>query len=115
MSERDNLFKRIICGEIPASKVYEDDEVLAFHDIAPVAPTHILIIPKAGIDNLNELTEASAELAGKLLLRASLLAKSLGFSEDGYRVVINTNEDGGQTVPHLHAHLLAGRRLTWKA
>jgi len=115
MSQNDNLFKKIIRGEIPSSKVYEDDEIYAFRDIAPAAPIHILIIPKAPLDSLNELTDDDAAIAGKLLVRASKLAKELGFAENGYRCVINTGKDAGQTVPHLHVHLLAGREFIWPA
>ena len=96
-------------GEIPSSKVYEDDDVFAFNDISPVAPTHILIIPKAPIDSLDELTDDDATTAGKLLVAASKLAKKLGFSKD----VINTGAQAGQTVPHLHLHLIAGRDFIW--
>jgi len=113
MSQNDNLFKKIMRGEIPSNKVYEDDFVYAFKDIAPVAPTHILIIPKAPIDGLNELTPADEAVAGKLLIAASKLAKDLGLEENGYRVVINTGAQAGQTVPHLHLHLIAGRDLQW--
>lgn len=113
MSQNDNLFKKIMRGEIPSDKVYEDDEVFAFRDIAPVAPTHILIIPKAPLDGLNELTDDDTHVAGRLLVTASKLAKQLGLEENGYRVVINTGKQAGQTVPHLHVHLIAGRDLTW--
>ena len=113
MSQNDNLFKKIMRGEIPSAKVYEDDSVYAFKDIAPAAPTHILIIPKAPLDSLNELTENDAEVAGKLLVTAAKLAKELGFADTGYRCVINTGAQAGQTVPHLHLHLLAGRDLQW--
>ncbi len=113
MSQNDNLFKKIMRGEIPSAKVYEDDDVYAFKDIAPAAPTHILIIPKAPLDSLNELTENDAAVAGKLLVTAAKLAKELGFADTGYRCVINTGAQAGQTVPHLHLHLLAGRDLQW--
>ena len=113
MSENDNLFKKIMRGEIPSSKVYEDDDVYAFRDIAPAAPTHILIIPKAPIDGLHELTDADATIAGKLLVTASKLAKELGLESGGYRCVINTGAAAGQSVPHLHLHLLAGRDFLW--
>ncbi len=113
MSEQDNLFKKIMRGEIPSAKVYEDEDVYAFKDIAPAAPTHILIIPRASLDGLHELTDADALIAGKLLVTASKLAKELGLEEGGYRVVINTGAAAGQTVPHLHVHLLAGRDFIW--
>lgn len=115
MSQNDNLFKKIMRGEVPSNKVYEDDDVYAFRDIAPTAPTHILIIPKAPLDSLNELTEDDTRIAGKLLLTAAKLAKQLGFENDGYRCVINTGENAGQSVPHLHLHLLAGRPFGWPA
>ena len=115
MSQNDNLFKKIMRGEIPSSKVYEDEYVYAFNDISPTAPTHILIIPKAPLDSLNELTEDDAITAGRLLVTAAKLAKQLGFAEDGYRCVINTGANAGQTVPHLHLHLLAGREFGWPA
>jgi len=107
------LFCKIINREIPAKIVFEDDEVLAFHDIDPKAPTHILIIPKRHIATLNDLDQEDAALVGRLQVTAAKLAKELGFAEDGYRVVMNCNEDGGQTVWHIHMHLLAGRSLTW--
>lgn len=110
---QDCLFCKIINREIPADIVFEDDEVLAFHDIAPQAPTHILIIPKRHIATLNDLDQADAALVGRLQITAAKLAKELGFAEKGYRVVMNCNEDGGQTVWHIHMHLLAGRALTW--
>lgn len=113
MSQNDNLFKKIMRGEIPCAKVYEDDSVFAFRDINPAAPTHILIIPKAPIDSLDELTDSDALSAGKLLVAASKIAKSLGLDKSGYRCIINTGEGAGQTVPHLHLHLLAGRDFTW--
>ena len=113
MSSNDNLFKKIMRSEIPSAKVYEDDDVYAFKDIAPAAPTHILIIPRASLDGLHELTDDDALIAGKLLVTASKLAKELGLEEGGYRVVINTGAAAGQTVPHLHVHLLAGRDFIW--
>ena len=102
-------------GEIPSDKVYEDDYVYAFKDIMPTAPTHILIIPKAPLDSLNELTDDDAVTAGRLLVTAAKLAKELGFADKGYRCVINTGTDAGQTVPHLHLHLLGGRSFGWPA
>lgn len=109
------LFSQIIAREIPADIVYEDDQVLAFHDINPQAPTHILIIPKKPIATLNDLTEEDQALVGRLPLVAARLAKQLGFADDGYRVVMNCNDDGGQTVYHIHMHLMGGRRFTWPA
>ncbi len=109
------LFSQIIAREIPADIVYEDDQVLAFHDINPQAPTHILIIPKKPIATLNDLTEKDQALVGRLPLIAARLAKQLGFAEEGYRVVMNCNDAGGQTVYHIHMHLMGGRRFTWPA
>ncbi|APX92118.1 histidine triad nucleotide-binding protein [Halomonas sp. 1513] len=109
------LFSKIIDREVPADIVYEDDQVLAFHDINPQAPTHILIIPKKPIATLNDLTEEDQALVGRLPLVAAKLAKQLGFADEGYRVVMNCNENGGQTVYHIHMHLMGGRRFTWPA
>ncbi|PWD83676.1 histidine triad nucleotide-binding protein [Ignatzschineria cameli] len=107
------IFGKIIRKEIPAKIVYEDNEVLAFEDIQPQAPIHILVIPKKEIPTLNDLTGEDAELMGKLFLVAQKIAKEQGFAEKGYRTVFNCNGDGGQTVDHIHLHLLAGRSLTW--
>ncbi|MEO8010218.1 MAG: histidine triad nucleotide-binding protein [Dokdonella sp.] len=109
----DTLFGKIIRREIPADIVYEDDEMLAFRDINAQAPTHVLFIPIKPIATLNDLTDDDALLIGKLVLAATRYAKSEGFAEDGYRCVINCNRDGGQSVYHIHLHLLAGRRLQW--
>lgn len=107
------IFTKIINKEIPANIVYEDAEVLAFRDISPQAPEHILVIPKKEIPTVNDIEEADAALAGKLFLTAKKIAKDLGFDEKGYRLVMNCNEDGGQTVNHIHMHILAGRQLSW--
>ena len=109
------LFCKIINREIPGDIVYEDDQVLAFNDIAPQAPTHILIIPKAHIATLNDIEEQQQALVGRLTFIAAKLAKEHGFAEDGYRVVMNCNEQGGQTVYHIHMHLMGGRHFTWPA
>jgi histidine triad (HIT) family protein len=109
----DTLFAKIIRREIPAQIVYEDDDVLAFRDINPQAPVHVLFVPKRAVPTLNDLTAADAELIGKLLLAAAAFAKREGFAESGYRTVFNCNRDGGQTVFHIHLHLLAGRTLSW--
>jgi len=109
----DTLFSRIIRGEIPADVVYEDEFTLAFHDINPQAPVHILIIPKKPLATLNDLDAQQVELAGRLLVTASQLAKDLGIDQSGYRTVINCNQDGGQEIYHLHVHLLGGRALRW--
>ena len=107
------IFDRIIAREIPADIVHEDDEVLGFRDIHPQAPVHVLFIPKRPIATLNDATGADAALIGKLVLAAAAYAKRQGVAERGYRVVMNCNDDGGQTVFHIHLHLLAGRALRW--
>lgn len=109
------LFCKIIAREIPADIVYEDDEVLAFNDIAPQAPVHQLIIPKKHIATLNDIDEADLALIGRLQFTAAKLAEQQGFAEDGYRVVMNCNELGGQTVYHIHMHLMGGRAFSWPA
>jgi histidine triad (HIT) family protein len=105
----DCIFCKIAAGEIPAAKVFEDERCLAFNDLSPQAPTHILIIPREHVDSLDKADESMGETLGHLLLTAADIARAKGFAENGYRVVINTNRDGGQTVFHLHVHLLAGR------
>lgn len=115
MSQQECLFCKIIKREIPGEIVYEDDQVLAFNDIAPQAPTHILIIPKIHMTTLNDIEETQQALVGRLTYIATKLAKERGFAEDGYRVVMNCNEQGGQTVYHIHLHLLGGRHFTWPA
>ncbi len=109
----DCLFCKIINGEIPSTKLYEDDTVYAFADIAPQAPVHIIIIPKEHIASGNELTDDNAGVVGHIFAVAAKLAKEQGFAEKGWRIVNNCGEDGGQTVGHLHFHLLAGRNLGW--
>ena len=109
----ETIFSKIIRHEIPADIVYEDADVLGFRDANPQAPVHLLFIPRLPLATLNDATAADAELLGKLLLAAAAYAKQEGFAERGYRTVINCNEDGGQTVFHIHVHLLAGRRLHW--
>lgn len=108
----DNIFLKIINKQIPAKIVYEDDLALAFHDIGPKAPTHVLIIPKKEIRTHDDITEADAALIGHLHVVAVKLARQLGL-EAGYRLVINCREQAGQTVPHLHMHLLGGRDMSW--
>jgi histidine triad (HIT) family protein len=107
----DDIFLKIIAREIPADIVYETDELLAFRDIAPKAPTHILIIPKEHIRTANDLEPQHAELVGKMFLAATELAAREGVSEDGYRLVMNCNKAGGQEVFHIHLHLLGGRNM----
>jgi histidine triad (HIT) family protein len=109
----DCIFCKIINGEIPSKKIYEDDEMLAFHDITPMAPVHFLLIPKKHIKSLLHLEAQDVALAGRLLGKARDLAKELGCAENGARFVINAGSDGGQTVDHLHLHVLGGRALGW--
>lgn len=109
----DTIFSKIIRREIPADIVYENDDVLAFRDLNPQAPVHVLFIPKQPLATLDDATAADALLLGKLLLAAAAYARQEGFAEQGYRTVINCNEHGGQTVFHLHLHLLAGRHMHW--
>ena len=107
----ETIFHKIMQREIPADIVYEDDDVVAFRDIAPQAPVHVLFVPKVDIATLNDLQPSQAEVVGKLALAAAAYAKREGFAERGYRVVVNCNGDGGQTVYQLHMHLLAGAPL----
>ncbi|HEX7086079.1 MAG TPA: histidine triad nucleotide-binding protein [Vicinamibacterales bacterium] len=107
------LFCRIVAGEVPASKVFEDGELLAFNDINPQAPLHVLIVPKAHIATTNDLEPEHDALIGRILRRAAAIAAEHGYRERGYRTVLNCHADAGQTVFHLHLHLLAGRRLGW--
>jgi histidine triad (HIT) family protein len=107
------LFCRIIAGEIPSSKVYEDDEVFAFNDINPQAPLHVLIVPKRHIATTNDLGPGDESLVGTLVRRAAAIAAEKGYAERGYRTVFNCNVEAGQTVFHVHLHLLAGRGLGW--
>ena len=109
----DCLFCKIVAGEIPCDKVLENELLIAFRDISPVSPTHILIIPKKHISSLNELSEVDRFLAGEMLLSAKKIAKSEKINLSGYRTVINTNDDGGQTVFHIHMHLIGGRKMDW--
>lgn len=109
----DCLFCKIIDGQIPSTKVYEDEMVYAFLDIEPQAPTHIIIIPKQHIASANELTSENSAVVGRIFEVAAKLAKEHGFAEKGYRIINNCGEDGGQTVGHLHFHVLAGRNLGW--
>ena len=109
----DCLFCKMVSGEITPDTVYEDDDVLAFRDISPQAPTHVLVIPKQHVSTLNHLDSANAELIGKMMLAAVEVAEKEGFAEQGYRTVMNCNADGGQTVFHIHLHLLGGRVMGW--
>jgi histidine triad (HIT) family protein len=107
------LFSKIISKEIPAKIVYEDELCMAFHDIHPQAPTHVLLIPKKEIRSMAEVTPADKEILGHLMVKASEIAQQLGIAEKGFRIVTNTNQWGGQTVYHLHLHILGGRGMTW--
>jgi histidine triad (HIT) family protein len=107
------IFCKIANRDIPADVIFEDDDVLAFNDLNPQAPVHVLIIPKRHLDNVDHAAAADELLLGKLLTAASKIAGSRGISSTGYRVVTNIGEDGGQSVGHLHFHVLGGRRLTW--
>lgn len=107
------LFCRIIAGEIPAAKVYEDDRLVAFNDINPQAPSHFLVVPRDHIDTLNALSPEHDALVGEMVRRAAALAAERGYGASGYRTVFNCQADAGQTVFHIHLHVLAGRKLSW--
>lgn len=107
------LFEKIVAREIPAKIIAEDDDLIVFYDVNPQAPVHVLLVPKKPIPRLAEAVQEDARVLGKLLLKAQETAKALGISETGFRIVINSGRDGGETVPHLHVHLLGGRPLAW--
>ena len=107
------IFEKIIAREIPAKIIWEDDDAVAFHDVNPQAPLHVLIVPKKVIPRLSDAAESDAKILGKLLLVARDIAKKLGADKTGYRVVINSGPDAGESVPHLHVHLLGKRALAW--
>ncbi len=107
----DCLFCKIVKGEVPSNKVYEDDEILAFHDINPATPIHILVIPKKHITTHNDLEKEDIELMGKIHMVINQIAEENGFKENGYRLIVNCGEDGGQEVKHLHFHILAGKKM----
>jgi len=109
----DCPFCKMVTGEIKPDTVYEDDDVLAFRDINPQAPTHVLVIPKQHIATLNDVDDAHASLIGRMVLAAAAVARQEGFAESGYRTVMNCNAEGGQTVFHIHLHLLGGRPMHW--
>jgi histidine triad (HIT) family protein len=113
MTDQECIFCKIARGDIPSQKVYEDDVCLAFNDLSPQAPTHILIIPRIHVGSLDQASKEHVSTLGHLLLTAAEIARERNFATDGYRVVINTNEAGGQTVFHLHVHLLAGRQFVF--
>lgn len=108
----DCVFCQIVAGKIPSTILYQDEEVLAFRDINPLAPTHVLIIPKKHIPSLADITDDEALLIGRMAGVANRLAREEGVAESGYRLVVSSGEDGGQVVPHLHMHLLGGRKLS---
>jgi histidine triad (HIT) family protein len=108
------IFCRIVAGELPGDIVYQDEDFLAFRDIIPKAPTHILVIPKAHINSAAELTDGQENLAGRLIIIANKLAEKEGIARKGYRLTINCGPEGGQVVPHLHLHLLGGRQMDAK-
>jgi len=110
---QDYLFCKIINGDIPSKKVYEDEKIFAFYDIDPQAPVHFLVVPKEHISSALEINEANADIVGYIFTKIGDLAREMGFSEKGYRIVNNCGEDGGQTVGHLHFHVLAGRNILW--
>ena len=107
------LFEKIAAGEIPARLVHEAGDFIAFHDVNPQAPVHVLIVPRRPIPRLAEAQSGDADLLGRMLLAARTIAAALGVAETGYRLVINNGRDAGESVPHLHIHLLAGRALQW--
>ncbi len=109
----ETIFAKIIRKEIPAKIVHEDEHCLAFHDVSPQAPTHVLVIPKKEIESLEQLTVDDAALLGHIWIVIPQIARQLGLGEDGYRVVVNCGRDGGQSVNHLHYHILGGRPMTW--
>jgi histidine triad (HIT) family protein len=109
----DCIFCKIASGEIPSNKVYEDGSIVGFRDVQPQAPVHIIVIPKKHIETMNDVTDSDAKLMSDLLQVCQKLARNEGLSEKGYRIVINCNKDGGQSVFHLHAHLLGGRHMSW--
>ena len=107
------LFEKICAGEIPADIVYQDDQCACFRDIGPQAPTHLLLVPRKPIPRLSLADEGDAALLGHMMLAAGKIARSLGIDESGFRLVINNGPDAGEAVPHLHMHILAGRKLEW--
>ena len=109
----DCIFCKIINKELPSDIIYEDDIVIAFKDLSPQSPEHFLVIPKAHIESANDINEDNASIIGHIFVVISRLAKELGIDKDGYRIVNNCGENGQQTVPHLHYHVLAGRKLNW--
>lgn len=113
MNEQDCLFCKVVAGDIPAEIVYESESALAFRDINPQAPTHVLVIPRKHISTINDIDEADRELVGDLYMAAKAIAVDEGIAESGYRAVMNCNEGAGQSVFHIHLHVLGGRGLSW--
>ncbi len=109
----ETIFDKILAGTIPSAKVYEDEDVLAFRDVNPQAPTHVLVIPKKRAVNFTELKDRDEEEVGRFFQKAARVADKLGLDEEGYRVVINSGRHGQQTVAYLHAHILGGRQMNW--
>lgn len=109
----DCIFCRIASGALPAKVLFEEDDLLAFHDVNPQAPHHVLVIPRRHVRDLNGIAEEEGALVGRLILAARRAAGLVGMKERGYRIVINTGDDGGQTVSHLHVHAIGGRQMTW--
>ena len=109
----DTVFGAIVRGEIPADIVYEDEHCIAFRDLNPQAPTHVLVIPRLGLSGLQEADQADPALLGHLMQAAQIVARQEGLQDDGWRMVVNVGENAGQTVAHLHLHVLGGRKLTW--
>jgi histidine triad (HIT) family protein len=113
MTRSECIFCRIIAGEIPAKLVHEDDRTIAFHDVSPQAPVHVLVVPRRHVANVLEAQAETPETAGHLVAVATALARQLGVADSGFRLVLNQGDDGGQSVHHLHLHLLGGRELGW--
>ena len=113
MTQNDTIFGKVLRGEIPSDRVWEDEHCIAFRDINPAAPTHILVIPRDDIPTMNDIDESNKHIIGHMVFVATQVAKQEGVAEDGYRLVINCNERGGQTVYHLHMHVIGGRQLSW--
>ncbi|MGL5244573.1 MAG: histidine triad nucleotide-binding protein [Sarcina sp.] len=109
----DCIFCKIATGEIPSNKIYEDDKVIAFHDISPEAPVHVLVIPKEHIDSVNRINENNSEIVAHIFTVINKIVRELNIHESGYRVVTNCGQNGGQTVGHIHFHVLGGRDLKW--
>ncbi|MFA5512712.1 MAG: histidine triad nucleotide-binding protein [Candidatus Kapaibacterium sp.] len=109
----DSIFTKIIKREIPAEIVYEDEQLIAFNDVAPKAPVHILVVPKKQIPTINDVEDTDAELLGRIIITAAKIAKSKGIDKRGYRLIVNCNPEGGQTVFHIHFHLIGGKQLGW--